>query len=189
MANSRNMKILLLNIGLLLSTSLYSQDSEAIRQQLEEIEQQNLELREKVMPTVKEFGFGSPQMDSLDARILKFDSISLIAVTTILDKYGWLGKSQIGEVANRTLFLIVQHAPNNATRKMYFPLLETSARNGESELSAMATMKDRILVQDGELQVYGTQSRMVNGELEPFPMKDADNINELRKQVGLKEMK
>ncbi|MEQ9297063.1 MAG: hypothetical protein RIF33_00795 [Cyclobacteriaceae bacterium] len=183
------MKIFLLNIALLLSTSLYSQDLHAIRQQLEEIEQQNLELRDRVMPTVNEFGFDSPQMDSLNQQIQLFDSIALIAVTAILDKHGWLGQNQIGEIANRAIFLVIQHAPNNSIRKMYFSLLEASARNGESELSAMATMKDRILVQDGELQIYGTQSRMVNGELELFPIENIDNINALRKQVGLGEMK
>lgn len=180
--------LVLIFVGLLLSISSYSQDFEAIRKQLEEIERQNLELRNKVMPTVKEFGFGSPQMDSLDTQIRQFDSTSLVSVTSIIDKHGWLGKSQIGEVANRTLFLVIQHAPENKTRKAYFPLLDESASKGESELSVMATMKDRILVQDGEPQVYGTQSRMVNGELEPFPIINPENINERRKQVGLPEV-
>ncbi len=189
MANFRNMKNLLILLGILLTHFSFSQDLESIRKQLEQIERKNLELRSKVMPTVKKFGFGSPQMDSLDAQILQFDSTSLVFVTGIIEEHGWLGKNTIGEATNRTLFLVVQHAPNNATRKMYFPLLEASAINGESELSDMATMKDRILVQDGESQIYGTQSSMVNGELEPFSIEDPKNVNKRRKKVGLGKMK
>ena len=162
MANSRYMNNLLILLGLLLTNTSFSQDYDSIKIQLENIEKENLELRSKVMPTVKKFGFGSPQMDSLDSQILQFDSTALDFVEGIIKKYGWLGKNHIGKVANRTLFLVIQHAPNNETRKLYFPLLESSAKNGESELSAMAAMKDRILVQDGEFQIYGTQSRMVN---------------------------
>lgn len=183
------MKNLLVLFGLLIINTSFSQDFDLIKKQLDQIQRKNLELRSKVMPTVMEYGFGSPQMDSLDAQILKFDSISLIVITAIIDKYGWLGKNQIGEEANRTLFLVVQHAPKNATRKMYFPFLEASAMNGESELSDMARMKDRILVQDGELQIYGTQSQMVNGELKPFPIADSSNLNKKRSEVGLGKMK
>jgi len=183
------MKTLLLLFGLLLTHASFSQDYGLIKEQLEQIEKKNLELRSKVMPTVKEFGFGSPQMDSLDAQILQFDSTSLDFVTSIIDNHGWLSKDDIGEVGNKTLFLVIQHAPENSIRKKYFPLLEGSAKKGESELSAMATMIDRILVQDGEHQIYGTQSQMVDGRLQPFPIEDAKDVNKRRKKVGLGKMK
>jgi len=141
------------------------------------------------MPIVKEFGFDSRQMDSLNSKISEFDSISLHFVIAIIDQYGWLGKKKIGNTGNQALFLVIQHAPNNATRKKYFPLLEQSAKEGLSERSDMATMKDRILVQDGQPQIYGTQSRMVNGKLDPFPIADPDGVNKRRRKVGLNKMK
>lgn len=183
------MKNLLLIFTLLVTHSLFSQDFEQISKQLEQIEKQSLTLRSKVMPTIKEFGFDSPEMDSLDAQILQFDSSSLVLVASILDKYGWLNKKEVGESGNNTLFLVIQHAQDNAIRKKYFPLLEESARKGESELWAMATMKDRILVQDGKPQIYGTQLRMVDGILKVFEIEDEKNVNKRRKAVGLGKMK
>ncbi|MEQ8238613.1 MAG: hypothetical protein RIA69_05330 [Cyclobacteriaceae bacterium] len=183
------MKNLLFVFGLLCTLPSFSQDFEAIERQLEEINHQSLRLRSKVMPIIKEYGFDSPQMDSLNSKISEFDALSLDFVISIIDQYGWLGKKKIGNTGNQTLFLVIQHAPDNATRKKYFPLLEQSAEEGSSQRSDMATMKDRILVQDGQLQIYGTQSRMVDGKLEPFPIQDPDGINKRRKKVGLSKMK
>ncbi|XOV92142.1 MAG: DUF6624 domain-containing protein [Bacteroidota bacterium] len=182
------MKAKLLILGSLIVNSLYSQDLDLIIKKLEKIEKENLELRNKVMPTVQEYGFKSPQMDSLDREIQYFDSVSLQIVTQIIDQYGWLGVKEIGEAGNRTLFLAIQHASDNSVRKKYFPLLEESAKNGDSYLSHMATMKDRMLVQDGKLQIYGTQSKMVDGELKPFPIENPENVNSRRKSVGLSEL-
>lgn len=173
---------------LITSLPLFSQGLDSIRQQLESLDEQNVKLRVSVMPTVKKYGFGSPQMDSLDVLIREFDSVALSIVVPILDKHGWLGKSQIGEAANGVLFTTIQHAKDNAIRKKYFPLLKESAKNGESSLSAMATMKDRILIMDGKPQHYGTQSGMVNGKMEMLPVKDPQKLNERRKQVGLQVM-
>lgn len=176
-------------LGLLILNPIFSQDLSSIKDQLQRIEQQNLELRSLVMPTIRKYGPKSFERDSLNEQILKFDSTSLGIVIKIIDEYGWLGKSQIGEIANRALFLVIQHAADNETRKKYYPLLLESATEGESDLAAMATMHDRILVQDGELQMYGTQSRMVDGKLEPFPILDPKRVNKRRRAVGLGKLK
>ncbi|XOV92544.1 MAG: DUF6624 domain-containing protein [Bacteroidota bacterium] len=167
---------------------IYSQGLDEIRERLEMLDEQNVALRESVMPTVTRYGFGSPEMDSLDARIHKFDSTALLVVTSIIDQYGWLGKSQIGETANGSLFTTVQHARDNAIRKKYFPLLKKSGKNGESSLATMASMKDRILIQRGKPQLYGTQYRMIDGDMQLFPIRNPDKLNERRKEVGLDEI-
>ncbi len=166
-----------------------SQDFDSIASQLTEIQEQSIAIRNQVMPTVREFGFGSPQMDSLDREIQHFDSVSLAIVTAIIDEHGWLSKRHIGKAANHTLFLAIQHAADHSVREKYFPLLRASAENGDSELSDMATMQDRMLVEEGELQLYGTQSKMVDGELVPFPIADPESVNKRRRKVGLGKMK
>ena len=183
------MKYLFLFIGLLSAHLSFTQSYESIRTKLEAIELESLELRSMVMPTIREFGMDSPQMDSLNSRIMRFDSSALVFVKEVINTHGWLGKREIGAAANRTLFLVIQHAPDNDIRKTYFPLLEASVKKGESEKSDMATMKDRILVQDGKPQIYGTQSHMVNGKLEPFPIEDVKNVNKRRRKVGLGKLK
>jgi len=184
-----SMKSLYIVFGILATHFSHSQDLESIQSQLERIELQSLALRSQVMLTLRQFGSGSPEMDSLNRQIIAFDSISVLTVTAIIDQHGWLGKKQIGKAANRALFLTIQHAADNGVRKKYFPLLKASAEKGDSERSHMATMQDRLLVQAGEPQIYGTQSHRVNGQLELFPIKDPEGVNKRRKKVGMAKLK
>jgi len=167
---------------------LNAQNLDSVKINLHNIYEQNLELRQNAMPIVKKYGFKSQQMDSLNREILRYDSMALNTVAKIIDSYGWLGKSQIGDIPNQALYLTIQHGSTDILVK-YFPLLEQSAKAGESNLTDMATMKDRILIANGKKQLYGTQSRMINNKLELFPIEDEQNINDRRKSVGLKELK
>jgi len=84
------------------------------------------------------------------------------------------------------LFLTIQHASDKRIREKYYPLLEKSASKGESNLSDMATMKDRILIENGQQQIYGTQ---YNFEGKNYPIEDPKGVNKRRRQVGLKRLK
>ena len=143
----------------------------------------------RVMPIVQKYGFESPQMDSLNNQILAYDSMALSEVTTIIDNYGWLGISEIGITPNSALFITIQHALDDAVRKKYFPLLKASAEQGESSMADMATMQDRILINDGKDQIYGTQYQLVDNQKEYFPIQDIKNVNKRRRKVGLKKIK
>ncbi len=138
------------------------------------------------MPIIKRFGYASHQMDSLNSVISEFDSLALNKVENIISTYGWLGKSEIGETANSTLFIVIQHAEDNRVREKFYPLLEASVNKGESNRSDLAAMQDRILVNNGHNQLYGTQSKN-DGKL--FPVEDPKRLNKRRKQVGLKKIK
>jgi Family of unknown function (DUF6624) len=161
---------------------------DSIKIELEIIQIESLTLRGLVGPTVRKYGYDSEEMDSLFNKMNCFDSSSLVYVEKVISGHGWLGKSTIGESANTTLFLTVQHSDLETIEK-YFPLLQKSAESKESRKSDMAKMKDRILVLTGEKQVYGTQFHMVNGKSERYPIEDEKNLNKRRRKVGLKKIK
>ncbi|MBZ0246636.1 MAG: hypothetical protein K8H85_11875 [Cyclobacteriaceae bacterium] len=159
---------------------------DSLRKELEHINEASLRLRQNVTPTIKRFGYESPQMDSLNLLIQNFDSLALIKVENIISRYGWLGKSKIGELANSTLFMVIQHAQDNRVREKFYPLLEESVNEGESRPSDLATMKDRILIQNGQPQIYGTQTDH-SGQL--LPVEDIKDLNKRRRRMGLKKIK
>lgn len=167
----------------------HAQGLDSIKVELDRIFIESITIRKDVGKIISKYGFESKQMDSLNAEITHFDSISLKRVQTIIDTHGWLGKADVGEMANDALFLTIQHASDSAIRQKYYPLLEQSAKNGESDLSDMATMKDRLLVGSGQEQLYGTQSHLVDGELVRYPIQDPENLNKRRKKVGLGKIK
>ena len=181
-------KFFILSIIVLSLQTSFGQKYELLTQELDEIFYQNMKLRSLVMPTINRYGYDSPQMDSLNTKILAYDSASLIRVITIVNTYGWLGISQIGEEANAALYITIQHA-DIEIMEHYFPLLKESAIKGESHLEDMATMEDRILISHSKKQKYGTQSQLIDGSLTLMPIDDIKKVNKLRKSVGLKKIK
>ena len=113
------------------------------------------------------------------------DSCNLIQVEEIITKYGWLGKSVIGNKANVALFLIIQHSELSVQEK-YLPLLEESVSKGESRATDMALLKDRVLMRQGKKQLYGSQVvYSKTGEQIFYQIEDEKNVNKRRKAVGL----
>ncbi len=49
----------------------------------------------------------------------------------------------------------------------------------------VAYLTDRVLVNEGKPQVYGTQFHEVNGHPEPRPIEDPDSVDVRRAGVGL----
>lgn len=116
----------------------------------------------------------------------KSDSINLIQFKAILDQIGWPTTIKVGRWGAATAFLVIDHSPREVMEK-YFPLLEDAAKKGEASMSNYATMKDRVLVNRGAKQIYGTQKYWdeKQGKFVFFPIEDEKKVNKLRKEVGL----
>jgi hypothetical protein len=112
-------------------------------------------------------------------------------VEEIIAKYGYPGKSLVGEPTNRSVYYVIQHSDKI---EQYFPLIEKAGQDDEIPQRLVAMMHDRLLVGQGKEQIYGTQ---INGQLvinketgaeEGFqflwPIAYPDKVNDLRKDVG-----
>ncbi|KAA3439252.1 DUF6624 domain-containing protein [Rufibacter hautae] len=116
------------------------------------------------------------------------DSVNQLAVVKMLQQYGWLPQSKIGGKAADGLFLVVQHAPAPVIRK-YLPSLKLMAQKGEASATDAAMMEDRLLMFEGEKQIYGTQATSMgreDGSMFIWPIKDSKHVNERRKAVGFR---
>lgn len=120
------------------------------------------------------------------------DKENLEKVEKIVAKYGYPGKSLVGEPENTAVFYVIQHNPNKIAE--YYPIIEKAGKNGELPFTYVAMMLDRKLTGELKPQVYGTQlgMKMVNnpktGKQETFvyvlPIEDAKNVNKRRKEAG-----
>lgn len=108
-------------------------------------------------------------------------------VVKIIEEHGWLGISEVGDTANNAIFLVIQHADTDIQEK-YFPLLKTSAEKGESKLSSMALMDDRIRIRRGKKQLYGSQTLSINGKVYVYPIEDPEHVDERRANVNLQPL-
>lgn len=83
------------------------------------------------------------------------------------------------------VFLILQHN-HGIYQKKYIDRLRAAAEQGKLKRSSVAMMEDRILVDDGKPQIYGTQvSRKRGGEWRLNDLLEPERVNIRRARVGL----
>lgn len=105
-------------------------------------------------------------------------------------KHGFPTISKVGKEAAHTAWLIAQHADNNITyQQRYLKKMQKFIPKKEVDLMNVAYLTDRILVNSGKKQIYGTQFRkMKKGEtyvLEPRPIQHESCVDALRHYMGL----
>jgi hypothetical protein len=116
------------------------------------------------------------------------DSTNLVLVDSLISRYGWMGRSFVGDRGNSALFFVVQHA-DLETQLKYVPLLEQSVKEGESRPSNLALMQDRILMRQGKKQIYGSQVVFnASGGQEFYPIEDEKNVNVRRAKMGMQPL-
>ncbi|MET3500828.1 hypothetical protein ABIC45_002440 [Mucilaginibacter rubeus] len=115
------------------------------------------------------------------------DSTNLIFIENVFNKYGYPGKTLVGEPTNEAAWSVVQHS---SKIDKYLPAIKTAAENKELPFRLYAMMLDRQLMYEGKEQIYGSQATskpLRNGQKIGYyvwPIKDAASVNERRKQAG-----
>lgn len=140
------------------------------------------------------YGWNSPQLDSLWALQSEIDESNMLLLEEIIEKYGFPGRSLVGEDGSRNAFLILQHSGDEMMDK-YYELVVKAGENNELAMHRVAMFQDRVLMNRGEKQVYGTQirsERLTNpdtGETYDssyvWPIENPAEVNERRLSVGL----
>jgi hypothetical protein len=120
--------------------------------------------------------------------VLGIDSSLTNRLRRIVAERGWPGRSLVGADAAAAAFLIVQHSPSDAFQRDMLPVLEAAAGAGEASAADVAMLTDRVRTHEGKRQVYGTQFRIVDGGLEPFPIENPAELDARRRRVGLLPM-
>jgi hypothetical protein len=190
-------RILFTLLGILIFSTTFGQNPETsetglnkdLVSILDTIFKEDKQFRLQSQELEKKYGWESNEVQTLWKTIEIKDSIHLIKVEKILDEKGWLGPDIVGHYGNVTLFLVIQHA-DPQTRVKYIPLLRDAVKKGNARPQDLALMEDRVLIEKGEKQIYGSQLTM-NSEtntMELSPMIDPDNADKRRSEVGLEPL-
>ena len=138
--------------------------------------------------TIHQFGMNSPEFIDLIKKMNLQDSVNMLLVGNILDRFGWLSKDETSEDANDALFLVIQHASLQSQLK-YLGLMKQAVSDKKAKTTDYALLIDRTKMYQGEFQVYGSQLNYdTKGNLHIFPIIDEANVNKRRKLVGLPSM-
>ena len=94
---------------------------------------------------VDSVGLDSPEAPKYMYKMSVIDAENKAKIELILEKYGWIGKSKIGEKAAEGIFYVVQHTDLLFMEK-YFPQFKLLAEQGEANAALCAMMEDILLL-------------------------------------------
>jgi hypothetical protein len=105
----------------------------------------------------------------------------------IFENVGYPGYSLVGEKGSQNFWLMVQHCDSDpAFQSRVLEKLKIEVDNKNADGSNYGLLTDRVKINTGEKQVYGTQvSYNSLGQAYPKDLADSVNVNKRRAEVGL----
>jgi hypothetical protein len=111
-------------------------------------------------------------------------------ITSLIATYGWPTYAMVGQLAADAPLLVINHHESEEVRKKFLPLIKKSCEDREGSCMEYAKIQDRILVNEGKLQIYGMQFRYnEQRNLEPFPIANPQYVDQRRETIGLESLK
>lgn len=90
---------------------------------------------------IHQFGMNSPEFIDLLKKMNLQDSVNMLLVGNILDRFGWLTKDETSEDANDALFLVIQHASLQSQLK-YLELMKQAVSDKKAKTTAYTILID-----------------------------------------------
>lgn len=108
-------------------------------------------------------------------------------LAAIMAVVGWPAEDVVGAEAARAAWLVAQHADHQLdVQRRAFDLMSAAVEAGRASRYQLAFLHDRLLVNSGRPQLYGTQIADVrDGEPLPWPCADFAHLDERRAEAGI----
>lgn len=130
----------------------------------------------------------SPEVKALIANITAIDKENNAVLKSILKQYGFPGYKVAGIEGSDNFWLLTQHQDEDtAFQNAVLALMKKAVDAKDATPSKYAMLVDRVLVNTGKKQLYGTQF-ILNKEqniFQPHPVEDSLNVNARRAAMGL----
>jgi hypothetical protein len=124
--------------------------------------------------------------DEVAAQWQRVDEDNTRWLADVVSARGWPGRTTAGEDGAAAAWLLAQHADRDPARQQrYLDALRGAAGQGEASPSHLAYLEDRVRVNAGRPQLYGTQFTETGGEVRPSPIEDPHRLDERRAEAGL----
>jgi hypothetical protein len=102
----------------------------------------------------------------------------------IYGSYGWPKISLFGDQTANDFWLLVQHQ-SPALQEQMLGAMKIEVDLAEASKRNYAFLFDRVQVNQGKAQHWGTQSKCENGLPVLYPLEDSTHVEDWRKEVGL----
>jgi hypothetical protein len=129
---------------------------------------------------------GNAPDTALIARLHSSDVTNTRWLKSIIERYGWPGRSLVGDDGASAAFLLVQHSTDDqAFMSAALSLLERAVSAREAQPSDYALLYDRVSLARGSAQRFGTQAQLIDGKVVFDQIEDSLHVDERRARLGL----
>jgi hypothetical protein len=164
-------------------------DLEKNEQALKERYEKDQEIRKKLMPLLAEYqktGEGAFELIALVNKQNSIDADNQKFVEHLLSECGW--SNELSSEGHKAIFMIIHHA-DDAFMNKYFPLVKEKSSLGLLEPDDYPMMLDRVLMNAGKAQIYGTQTFQGSDQKNyVWPIEDVENLQKRRDSISLPSM-
>lgn len=109
----------------------------------------------------------------------------------IMDTQGYPGYDLVGRSGESSFWVMAQHSDHNPVfQKRVLDAMRVEVNKGNANAGRYAYLVDRVKVNTGGQQVYGSQVGydFITGKAKSIDLADPDNVNVRRKEVGLEPL-
>lgn len=118
----------------------------------------------------------------------KLDQKNTARMKEVVDQIGWPTISKVGKEAAEGAWLLVQHADYDVEfQKRCLQLMKEAPEDEVSKIDT-AYLEDRVRVNEGRPQLYGTQFYGEGENYGPRPIENPEKVDERRKELGLESL-
>ncbi len=120
---------------------------------------------------------------------MRIDDENALWLREVLRKFGWPGRSLVGDDGAHAAWLLAQHADRDpALQEHCLALLEQSVAASEADPRDLAFLTDRVRLAAGQDQIYGTQMTPQDGHYAARRLADPETVDKRRASVGLEPL-
>lgn len=114
---------------------------------------------------------------------------NLRVLDSIYQIHGWLSSAQVGYNGSLVQFLIIQH-DDLETQKKWLPIVRKVVDSCLLAPGNYALLIDRILVQSGKKQIFGSQPFFdyQTNKIIPYPIRKYKKVNKRRMEKGMNSL-
>jgi len=123
--------------------------------------------------------------NALELEVEAVDQKDTAALKEMIARYGWPGKTLIGDDGVHAAWLLAQHADRDRELQRDILARMKPMVQRDVEPADYAFLYDRVAVADTGKQLYGTQFK---NSKEPFPIEDEAGVDARRKAMGMSTM-
>lgn len=129
-----------------------------------------------------------------DQRMHYNDSVFAVnegRLRSIFDQYGFPGYDLVGKKGSNNFWLMVQHCDKDVSfQQAVLKAMETELPKHNADPKSFAYLADRVSLNTGRKQIYGTQVTYNTDSCQaiPKPLADSLNVDRRRSKIGLESI-